>query len=294
MDEVIWLSDIMDNPGLYKEPEPIIPLLAWENRLTMLAGREKGGKSTLVSAAAAAISKGEPFLEAEMKEGKILWVSWEETKEDIGRRFLQFGGDESKLALLLHPENPYESVKTLCIEHDFSLIIWDSLSRVADTVSKKVPDPGNAPMWTRIIAPILDIAHEYATSILLHHAKKDGRGYRDSTGIGAAPDVIIEMSKAKQHKTHRFLDRKGRFGFSEDTISLEGEKYVIIEKEDLDKRILAFVKKNAGCSSGALKVGLGGNAQDIVNETAKLLKNGSLTDEGTDSKHEYHVFALKR
>jgi len=292
VDEVIWLSDIMDNPGLYKEPSPIIPLLAWENRLTLLAGREKGGKSTLVSAAAAAISRGEPFLEEEMKEGKILWVSWEETKEDIGRRFLQFGGDETKFALLLHPENPYESVKSLCIEHDFFLIIWDSLSRVADTVSKKVPDPGNAPVWTRIIAPILDIAHEYATSILLHHAKKDGRGYRDSTGIGAAPDVIIEMSKSKRQKTHRFLDRKGRFGFSEDIISLEDTKYVIIEKEDLDKRILTFVNKNVGCSGAALKAGITGRAQEIVDETAKLVKNGAIIDKGIGAKHEYHVFSF--
>ena len=43
------LQSILDDPDAMKEPEAVMPRLAYAGRLTLLSAREKEGKSTLAS-----------------------------------------------------------------------------------------------------------------------------------------------------------------------------------------------------------------------------------------------------
>lgn len=79
------LAEILSDPDVMKEPEPVIPRLAFGARLTMLSAREKEGKSTLASAGAAAVSGGARFLGEFCKRGSVLWVGLEEHLGDTAR-----------------------------------------------------------------------------------------------------------------------------------------------------------------------------------------------------------------
>lgn len=56
------LEELARRPELLAPPEAVVPRLAWEGRLTLLAAREKTGKSTLVRSAIAAKVTGRDFL----------------------------------------------------------------------------------------------------------------------------------------------------------------------------------------------------------------------------------------
>lgn len=56
--EVVSLAEVLADPDAGKPPECVAPRIAWGGRVTLLAAREKAGKSTLASAIAAAVSSG--------------------------------------------------------------------------------------------------------------------------------------------------------------------------------------------------------------------------------------------
>src|SRR6185437_3394504 len=57
------LPEILADPELLKVPPVVMPRLAWRGRVSLLAAREKSGKTTLVGAGAAAHSAGQVFLD---------------------------------------------------------------------------------------------------------------------------------------------------------------------------------------------------------------------------------------
>jgi hypothetical protein len=65
----VWtLAELLADPELLKPPPAIIPNVAFAGRLTLFAAREKAGKSTFIGAAAAAVSRGAPFLGVRVSE----------------------------------------------------------------------------------------------------------------------------------------------------------------------------------------------------------------------------------
>jgi hypothetical protein len=50
------LDELWDNDSIMRPPPPIVPRLAWSGRSTLLAAREKSGKSTLTGYIAAQVT----------------------------------------------------------------------------------------------------------------------------------------------------------------------------------------------------------------------------------------------
>ncbi len=79
------LADIARDPTALEPPTVVVPRLAWRGRVTMLAAREKDGKSTLATAAAAAASGGARWLGDPTLRGSVLWVGLEEHGQERRR-----------------------------------------------------------------------------------------------------------------------------------------------------------------------------------------------------------------
>jgi len=56
------LAEILADPDVIRPPVALVPRMAWTGRVTLLAAREKIGKSTLAGAAVAALSSGVRFM----------------------------------------------------------------------------------------------------------------------------------------------------------------------------------------------------------------------------------------
>ena len=68
------LRDLLQRPELLHPPPVVVPRLAWEGRITLLAAPEKPGKSTLLGQAVAAVAQGHDFLgDPPVEQGVTLW-----------------------------------------------------------------------------------------------------------------------------------------------------------------------------------------------------------------------------
>src|SRR3989442_1659644 len=69
------LAELLTDPDALKPPEAVVPRLAYRGRVALIAGREKlSGKSTLLTAGAAAVTRGTDFLGERCAAGQVLWV----------------------------------------------------------------------------------------------------------------------------------------------------------------------------------------------------------------------------
>ena len=84
------LSDVDSLEG--DGPPVVVRSLAWRGRVTLLHAREKAGKSTLMGAAAAAVTRAAAFLEAPTCAGPVVWFG-EEHPSDAKTRMEHWGAD---------------------------------------------------------------------------------------------------------------------------------------------------------------------------------------------------------
>ena len=77
------LAAILADPKALQPPRAVVERFAWSGRVTLLAAREKAGKSTLISALASAASTGRRFLGDETIQGRVLIIGLEEHLNDL-------------------------------------------------------------------------------------------------------------------------------------------------------------------------------------------------------------------
>jgi hypothetical protein len=189
-------------------PVAVLPFLAWGGRVTLLAAREKDGKSTLVGGAVAALTRRATWLGEQCAAvAPVLWLH-EEAPDDVIGRLQQFGADLSQVHLLALPHADAARALTANVKQlRPGLVVIDSLVRYA---AGRVTDPTRATQWEPIMSELLGLAQKSGAAIVvLHHAgKKDGE-YRDSTEIGAGVDMLIQMPIGLKGNRQR-LEGKGR------------------------------------------------------------------------------------
>lgn len=194
-------------------PVMVIPRLAWEGRITLFAAREKAGKSTLLGAAAAAVTRGGEFLNGECLQGRVVWVGPEEHESDLQARFKQWDADPAKLVYSTYEmTDPLKQTRTVVDLVRPRLLVIDTLwSFVGDMVN----DHNSAEQWLPIMEWAARMAREFGVAIVfLHHSTKAKEAkestYRGSSAIGAGVDVICEMYEDNRQPTHRHVRTKGR------------------------------------------------------------------------------------
>lgn len=272
-------------------PKAVVPRLAWKERVTLLAAREKGGKSTLASAAAAAVSSGNPFLGVETETGTVLIISLEEHPSDFAPRLMGFGADPKKIAILNCPASGktlVQTIKDAAEDIKPSLIIWDTLGAFAHRMTGGDLESGDSAAWTGIMLHIVEIARLYGATLVLHHSRKSDGKYRDSTAIGANVDVILEMHG--EGSSPRTIKGVGRFAIDETKLLLENNTYKLIETTpQLQKRILDYVRLNPNCSWKDIQRNVPGGHVDLMTAKNELMKQNLIINTGSALNHSYEA-----
>ena len=283
------LRDILSNPASLVPPRTIVPGLVWAERLTVLAAREKFGKSTAAAYAAARVSRGESFAGTEILPGTVLWLSAEEHEADIAQRASDFGSNWDTLLILA--ERGEDGLATLAqaieaVHPDF--VVVDALESWAEGLFE---DANSSAQMGPIMTALRNAARGGPGILCLHHSTKgEGGGYRGSTAIGAGCDVMVEMVADEVDTTARVFKPRGRIrGLQGYTLKLEGNAYRVQAGElSPDARILAYVAAAPGISRTALRDKVGGShrAADRVIDT--LVARGAMRDEV--SAAGYHAY----
>ena len=255
--EVRLLSALNADPDAEGvQRKTVVPYLAWSERITLLAAREKDGKSTLAAAAAAAVSSGGEFLGERVTQRPVLWVGLEEHSSDVRVRFNDFEADDKwvfTVEALGSPMDDLESAVARIAALDFPapLVVVDTLAALTSGI---IAEAGSSAQWSPVMSRLVGLARWYdgASVLLLHHTRKSDNQYRDSSAIGANVDMIFEMSAPSG--TERKLSPKGRWRVEEYTVSLiDGRFRLVAGGKPIEEYVLDVVRVNSGCSKNAVR-----------------------------------------
>lgn len=193
---------------LTSEPEPVDWIaegVVARGALTLVAGREKEGKSLLLMALATCAATGGGSLAGiEVAPARTLVIDAENGRAEIHRRVRSLG---------LHVEHAdsmevYEAaghdlrhhldeVDRLLTEHHPDLVILDSWRSLWGGDEN---DSGEA---ARCLDPLRNLIRRHgAGAVLIHHMKKGG-GYRGSSAIGASVENVIELARHDEDPDRR-------------------------------------------------------------------------------------------
>ncbi len=286
------MLELLEEPGLLQPPRPVVPKLGWEGRVTLLAAREKAGKSTLASAAVAAVSAGDWLFGTRLTPGKVLLLSLEEHVGDVVRRLRRFAAQPGCVFILEHLVRPLEDLEAAVAELRPALVVIDTLPAFVEMLA---PESGSASMWTPIMSAIARTAHESgAAMVLLHHADKMHGKYRDSTAIGAGVDVILEMKPGTDPSIRRVSSR-GRFRVDEFAWRLvedgpSSHVELATGELSLDAQILLHIERTPGCSLRSIRAAAEGAAvAEIDVAVHRLEARGAIHNTGTATRHAWEA-----
>lgn len=273
------LANIYAEPGALDPPPIVVPRLAWAGRVSLLAAREKGGKSTMLTAAAAAVSRGARWLGDATAPGAVLWIGLEEHVADLAGRMSHHNADPDHIHVvdsLTTAADPRGAIAAIARELRPVLLVVDTLAAL---VERAAPDSGSAAAWTPIMSALARIARDTEAAVVLaHHARKSDGAYRDSSAIGAGVDAILEMAPGSDDGVRR-LRVKARWRVPDYAVRLAGDSYELAAGEvSLDARVLAYITTHPGCSVRDVRGGTEGRAADIGAAVQRLLATGTVND----------------
>jgi hypothetical protein len=214
-----WLTELVKNPALMAPPQAVASPICFAGRVTLLAGREKeGGKSTLA---------GHLVAEASRRGLRSFIVTLDEPEADTVQRQVRFDADTDFVAV--DSQKPADLAANVR-ETGAALVVIDSLHKWAGWDGATVPDSGDSAGWSVVMQPFQAVARELNPAVVvIHHANKSDGGYRDSTAIGAAADLIVTIRT--QRDGSRRAKVVGRFHVPDFTVTLDSDQRVLIDTD---------------------------------------------------------------
>jgi len=183
--------------------------------LVLLAGKPKGGKSTLSYELAVCVAQGLSFLGRQTRQGAVLILAMEEHGRDATARLRNLGAaDLPNMFIHVGSFEPtataLASITSFAIDRGVTLILVDTLSAFW-----RIDNENDAAEMTKVVRPLLQLARESGACVLLiHHARKSEGSYGDeirgSGALFAAVDVALIL-KRHEVQTQRLLQAQSRY-----------------------------------------------------------------------------------
>jgi len=281
----IWrtLGEYLDNPELMQAPEVLVEGMAWSGRITMLAAREKAGKSTLAAFGAAGVTHLGP--------GAVLWLNLEESPHETVTRFRDFGAHREGVIISEFLSDRVSYLTAMTAEVRPKLIVVDTLVAWG---ADRVTDWNSAAQVAPVMQGFQNLARQHGCAILiLHHGKKSDGKYRDSTAIGAAVDVIIEMTPDERDSNVRRLRAVGRWSVEPRTLRWDGEGYSNLEGElSIHDRVYRYVETHPGCSKRAIRDNVAGKHAIKDQALQRLMGDRRIEDRGDANRSAYFASSV--
>ncbi len=156
------LDELLSNPELLRPPAPVVAPLAYEGRLTLLAGREKLGKTTLVRQMIAAASLGESFDESFIEPRVVLAFFLEDSLGDTARMLREAGADPEMVWVVPYLESS-KQIYEIIDEVKPDLVVVDSLSKWGSDV---ISDWSQSAPVTRLLSKLADTVDSKNISLI--------------------------------------------------------------------------------------------------------------------------------
>lgn len=208
---LVTLEELLNSPE--EEQDFLVEDLLISGGTSIFGGKPKVGKTTLVRYLALCISQGAPFLGKKVKKGSVIYLALEEKASEIKKHFESMGADGSEQILFHASSAPFkgalDQLRELISKHQPSLVIVDTLFRLI-----RVEDANNYASMSNELEPLLHMARETGTHILLvHHEKKGGgEGSENLLGSSAIAGMVDAIISIRREGTSRSIQSEQRYG----------------------------------------------------------------------------------
>jgi KaiC/GvpD/RAD55 family RecA-like ATPase len=193
---------------LGSEPEPVDRLIEGvvaRGTLTLLAGREKEGKSLLSMAfAGCGVTGGGSIAGIPVEPLRVLVIDAENGERELHRRLRSLGlGPDHSERIEVYEAHGHDlrrnlgEVEALLIELAPDLVVLDSWRSLWGG------DENDSGEVARCLDPLRDMIRKRdCGGVLIHHMRKQG-GYRGSSAIGASVENVLELSRDEEDDDRR-------------------------------------------------------------------------------------------
>lgn len=277
-----------------------------KGEITLLSGREKAGKSTLIFALLSALQTGEPFLCRQTKPCRVLLVE-EAPKSVMDEAVQRFGLHEVLTVLKAHIPPPKQNLPSLCPElaeivqaEQVDLLVIDTYGSFSGLKGEQENQAGAV---QTALEPLRRLSDGFGVAVLLvHHNNRSDDEYRGSTALGAFVDTIITFKRAEGNRPrHRVLEAVGRH--TEETSILihleeDGFTYTCEDPEESAlqgalKAVLRVLDASAEPLTQGELVQLTGLQRQRVSEAVlHLTATGEVLRTGRGTRNEPYRYAL--
>lgn len=287
------LDELLANDEIMRPPAPVIPRIAWGARSTLLSGREKLGKSTLLGYLTACVTNGDDFLDRDepCQRGDVLYISIDEYEGDTARRLQMFGARTKHVEVVRQLlgttlQDRVQEVRDHVTAVKPVVVILDSLHKFGIGLVKDE----NAAEVGAVVYALSDIAHDLGPALIItHHARKSDGQTRGSTAIPAAVDIVCQMLQLDEWKdsrpTLRRIESAGRVPVIPRTdFEYNGGYYYLDGKGELpiEERLFAYIRSHPGCSARDAKESVRGKrGADIDSALGRMLGARRVLNQGT-------------
>ncbi len=185
--------------------------------LAVLAGAPKVGKSWLVLYMCLQVAGGEPFWGMQTRQGTVLYIALEDSRERLQERVLRITDHYSEnlhFSLSCSPlgDDLEEELRSFTADHpDTRLIVLDTFQKVR----AQVREMSYANDYAEV-SRLKRIADELGVCILLvHHTRKQADNdfmneISGTNGIAGSADTLMVLKKAKRSQSRANLSCTGR------------------------------------------------------------------------------------
>jgi len=198
-----------DGDGLDYVVDGLLPM----GGTAILAGRPKGGKSTLALNLALSVARGVPFFGRQTRQGPVLYVALEGARGAWKQVLGALGvtdGDDLYLCIDRAPEAAIEWLRNAIRMHEPVLVIIDTMQRLL-----RVKDGNDYATGSNATDALIELARSAGVAhLMLHHSGKTQRSdlidqVLGSTAWAAAVDTVLVLRKGDRFRT---LASQGRVG----------------------------------------------------------------------------------
>lgn len=219
---------------------PAEPPWIWEGILvpgaiTLIGGKPKTGKSSLVMALLPHLFAGEPFLGLATRATRLVLLS-EEGPDTVVEKARQFGAGD--VSVLCYPwvanRAWYEVVASAVVDAKTlgaGMLVVDTLNTWAGLRGEAENQAGAV---LEIVQPLRTAAAEGLAVLVVVHHRKSGGDYGDairgSSALAGAVDIVVDLERSKLGPTTRVLRSVSRFRSTppELVVELDGGDYLVL------------------------------------------------------------------
>lgn len=282
--------------------------------MSVLAGKPKAGKTTLVRQAVVAVAAGQPFLGRETQAGTVLYIAIEEKESEVKAHFRQLGlPDDAPVGIWTGAVKRNIALAQL----EATLLSMDGISLVViDPVFKFVPSVQDTSDYMQVnnaLEKLLELARKYSVHILLvHHMKKResedlGDCVLGSQAIAGAVDTFIALKVGpKGIRTVTTLQRYGQ-GMPETQLDWDADNRRLslgqaAEAAQLDaahatskrieEQIIGYVATNKGCTQQSIMDGVMGKVTTKKHILRDLIDKSFLRESGAGIKGDPYTYTI--